>query len=49
MVKEVKVKLDLTQLDEEIEPDQILAIHIVYYNKGKDGNSVEAVPFEHIK
>jgi len=48
-LKKVVVELDLTNLDEEIELDQIREIHIVYYNIGEGEVWEELVPWKVIK
>lgn len=46
MVKKVVVELDLTELDEDIELDQIQDILVTYYNTGEGRYWTEYVPFK---
>jgi len=43
--RKVVVELDLSNLDEDIKPEQIKEISITYYNLGEDQNWTETVPF----
>ena len=40
------VELDITNLDEEIEPKDIKSIDITYFNEGEGTDWTEQVPFK---